>query len=112
MQIIYVKWRDAYLHEGWHGQVAIDRIKGTSVWVVDSLGWLIDQNEDRIIISQSVSNNGSCSEILAIPVEAVVEWQLLAAPDPNVDCQTVEGVIPFDSRLPTLQMDRIFVGNG
>lgn len=26
MQIVYVKWRDAYLNEGWHNEAGIDQI--------------------------------------------------------------------------------------
>lgn len=103
MQIVYVKWRDAYLNEGWHNKAGIDHVKGESVWVVESIGWLIDQNGDRLIICGSTSSNGSCSEILKIPMEAVVEWQLLTPPNPENEGQITEGSTPFDTRLPTLR---------
>lgn len=94
-EIVYIQWRDAYLREGWHSEKDMEEVLRSPVWVVESIGWLIDRNDDRIIICQSVSSNQSYAEILKIPVEAVIDFRILASPETAPE----EAI---DPTLPTL----------
>lgn len=81
MQIVYVQWRDSSGNEGWHNEQGIEKIKSESVWIAYSVGWLVDQTDDRLIICGSMAENGSCGDFLKIPAEAITDLQILTDPE-------------------------------
>ena len=85
MPLVYLRWRDTYSYGGWQSEKEIEEIIKSPDWIVESVGWLIFQNDDRIIICQSTSNYKSNSEILKIPAAAIIDIQFLVDPDRTKD---------------------------
>lgn len=115
MQIVYVQWEDAYLKEGWHNNAEVEDILNDPVWLVESVGWLIDQDENRIIICGSANDKlGSCSEILKIPARAIIDLIILSGPADGDGSNGAGGVFDFDPIDPTLpsihSKNTIFMG--
>ncbi len=62
MNIVFVEWVDSCYDHEWK------RLKDVSdVAFCKSVGLLVKENKDEIVIAQSLSENGNASETIAIP---------------------------------------------
>jgi len=69
-KIIYVKWHDSTSWDYWRKYPLVG---DTELCIVESIGYLVDDNPDRIIIACSISDAGHCDGIIAIPKTAILK---------------------------------------
>ena len=61
MKVVYIEWLDSYGISGWHDYDCLD------VPACKSIGYLLEENKDKVVICQSYSEAGQKYSILAIP---------------------------------------------
>jgi hypothetical protein len=66
--IVEVHWIDSNLKIGWSapGDLKADKIK--------TIGFLVEETEDEVVVSTSTDSNGSFVSPIAIPWECVKEY--------------------------------------
>ena len=69
MKMIYVKWVDSTSWDRWK-KLPLD---DSTLSVIETVGYLIENKKDRIVVAGSVSDMGNADLILAIPKGAIVE---------------------------------------
>ena len=68
---VLIRWTDSEASAGWKRIDDIpDDIKASEI---DSIGYLIKENNESIVISTSVSDNGSVMDPLTIPKCAILK---------------------------------------
>ena len=70
---VYVRWRDAGGSSAW--QV----YEGLNVMPVESIGWVIEDTKDKLVIASSYDNreNRQWADITVIPRECVVSKKVV-----------------------------------
>jgi len=68
---ICIRWRDTSAHPGWYDEMEYQTSIKEPVMVMQSLGWLLHESDDCVVIAQSKSD-GRVGEMLKIPREAIV----------------------------------------
>jgi hypothetical protein len=75
--VIYVKWLDSCVSDGWcHKSDHLETIRKMRV-VIESVGYLIDQGEDFVLISAHRYEGTKFDDShapMAIPKRAILEW--------------------------------------
>ena len=77
--MVMVRWFDTFSYDGW--QDVDDAIAwGGGRYEVKSVGWLIDESEDHILLSGSFSNNDKVCLSIHIPKVNIIkrieiEWK-------------------------------------
>ena len=72
MDIVEVLWRDSCGYSDWHDSGGLYTVKPENV---TSLGYLVKDEDDYIVITSSVSDNQNNQGTLAIPKSAILEIQ-------------------------------------
>ena len=67
MKIIWVRWHDSTEWHGWQSAELCD----TELDVIETVGYLIEEHWDRIVIANSISRSSHLNGILAIPKSAI-----------------------------------------
>lgn len=65
-KVVRVHWRDAANFSGWHSLDEISNLASEQSPLMQTLGWLIFQSDEFILVAQSVGNK-SAADILKIP---------------------------------------------
>lgn len=65
----YVKWFDSAAPKGWVWENEID----ASVVVVESVGWIINEDDESITLSSHRTNHGQSHSPMTIPKVAIAE---------------------------------------
>ena len=50
MKLIYLKWKDACSNSGWFTKEEALKWAKDSIWVVEQVGWLLEENKEYIIL--------------------------------------------------------------
>ena len=67
-----IRWRD---HNSVNGWARRGSYKPTAV-VVDSLGWLLEENDEAVLLAMSVTGESAC-EYLSILKECIIDrWEI------------------------------------
>lgn len=64
-----IEWIDSHGLTGWHGLKDLDH----SFIRITSIGLLVQQDDDKVVITTSVSEAGDVIDVLAIPRVAIVK---------------------------------------
>lgn len=67
MKIIWVRWHDSTEWHGWQSTPLDD----TELVVIETVGYLIAEYWDRIVIAHSISSSSNINGVLAIPKSAI-----------------------------------------
>ena len=67
MRIVKVNWTDSSIQHGWQGD-----INECCVALCDDVGYLVDQDDEKIILARGISNAGFFNSPLAIPKGCVI----------------------------------------
>ena len=72
---VCVEWQDSALEHGW---VSYSREEGQPAKLnCETAGYLMSEDDDRVVIAQSLSANGHAQNLLTIPRGAIVAiWHL------------------------------------
>lgn len=70
-KIVEVTWEDACSAHGW------DREPEGTTYFVKSVGILVRCDKQRVVIAQSIAENGSCAETLSMPARFVSQIRFL-----------------------------------
>jgi len=62
VKIVKVKWIDSSIQHGWQ-----EDINGCCVALCDDVGYLVGEDDEKIILARGVSNAGFFNSPLAIP---------------------------------------------
>lgn len=69
MKAVYVEWRDSAFLSGWRD------VEGFAPCIIRTLGWLVEEEEDFIIVSAHEDGAGTVSCPISIPMESVTLLQ-------------------------------------
>ena len=73
IKIVRIKWNDTTHYQGWHKP---DELDNMSPLIIESVGWLIRENETAIFLAMS-HGEYRIGDILIIPKKMVLErWEL------------------------------------
>lgn len=73
MKPIYIEWLDSHGGEGWVRSEDIDEPK----LLIKTIGWLVKEHKDYVILSTSKNEWNSVISQLAIPKVAIVKRKAL-----------------------------------
>ena len=76
MEVVWIVWKDAC---GDSARVQIDSVKDCSLVTNTNLGWIIHENEERVILAHGVSTGGEI-DYFAIPSNCIVDRIYLSKP--------------------------------
>lgn len=71
--IVLITWRDAV---GTSFRAYLDDLEKIKPYINTNIGWLIDKDDDRIILSHGYSESGEI-DVFIIPVENVVDIKII-----------------------------------
>lgn len=66
-KVIRVHWRDVFSYSGWHSLKEIEEVASAGCPQMQTIGWLIYQSADFILVAQSVGER-TAADILKIPI--------------------------------------------
>jgi hypothetical protein len=69
---IWLRWQDSTALDGWQNVPIPD----TSIIVIETTGYLIEDNDDRFVIAHSVSSANHCTGVIAIPKVAIIKHRI------------------------------------
>ena len=69
LKVIYVRWSDSTSWSHWR-DLPLDE---TDLCVIETIGILIEEHKDRVVIAHSLSNADHCDGVMAIPKGAILE---------------------------------------
>jgi hypothetical protein len=69
---VIVRWRDTTGIPGWHKRAELEEELATPPEVIESTGWLIDENDEWLTLAGSVGRY-TCGDLLKIPRGCIVE---------------------------------------
>ena len=69
---IWLRWQDSTSWDGWQTLPISD----TELIIIETTGYLIEDNEDRFVVAHSVSSANHCCGIIAIPKVAVIKQKV------------------------------------
>ncbi len=61
-----VKWVDSSWHQGW--KTGLETVKVSSC---STIGYVLQDNKDSVVVAMSVSENGNFTEAMCIPKQSV-----------------------------------------
>ena len=82
-KIVYVMWEDSSACEGW---IKKDAFRNKSS-LVETIGYLIERNENSLIIASSQSDTDTLFGVLTIPYKSIIDcyvivkWQMSSIDD-------------------------------
>jgi hypothetical protein len=67
--VVLIEWTDAENGEGWHSELALDDYYQSPLLPVRSVGWLMHENNEWIVIAQSLGEQDPelAGDLLKIP---------------------------------------------
>lgn len=71
-RVVRVHWNDTATYSGWTSLDEIKAIVEDKPVMIETVGWLIHQDEDQILVASSVSKF-KASEIIRIPSSCIVD---------------------------------------
>lgn len=71
-RLVVVVWEDIVAHAGWTGTITESKQEVAPMTCV-SVGWVIEETEDRLLIVDSFTKDHSCGGVTALPKRVVVE---------------------------------------
>lgn len=72
-KLVRIKWHDCVQYSGWH---SLDEVKKVEKWIIESVGWLVDERKKEIVIAMSHCEN-KAADLLVIPKKMILErWEL------------------------------------
>ncbi|MBM3119667.1 MAG: hypothetical protein FJ006_09025 [Chloroflexi bacterium] len=76
---VLVKWMDARIYPGMH---KLDEALSRKMDIFESLGYLVDKNDEATKIAHEITDNGEYRDILLIPSGSVISIQELVTGSP------------------------------
>lgn len=70
-----VKWCDTSFYQGWQSQLELEDLLAKPPIEMESVGWLIHQDERFVMLAVSVSRR-TVGDVLKIPRSAVIEMHV------------------------------------
>lgn len=71
---VHLKWFDHCSYSGWHDIEEIEHPKsGPQLAVIESIGYLVCEDKDKIIISANMGSDDSFGDILVIIKKAIIQ---------------------------------------
>lgn len=67
-----VHWRDTCHVEGWHSAAALEALYIELPPLMQSLGWLVYQDDNQVVLAQSVGEKAA-ADLLKIPRSLIVD---------------------------------------
>lgn len=84
MQIIYIKWEDAFDLVGWRALEDVDEMLIDGAWV-ETVGYLVKETDTHVVVSSSIQKYRMLGP-LCIPRKYVTEIRILSqAEEENED---------------------------
>lgn len=71
--LVLVLWRDA---AGTSFRAYLDDLEKIKPYINTNIGWLVDKNDDRLILAHGYSETGEV-DVFTIPSESVVEIKII-----------------------------------
>lgn len=72
-KIIYISWHDSTEQYGWMNLPLCD----SNFITIETVGYLIEDNKDRVVIAHSVSSADHCDGVLIIPKTAIIKRRFI-----------------------------------
>jgi hypothetical protein len=69
---IWLRWQDS---TGWDGWRTLP-LEDTEIIVIETVGYLIEDREDRYVVAHSISSASHCDGVIAIPKVAVIKQKI------------------------------------
>ena len=79
LKTIYVRWHDSTSWTRWRALPLDD----TELCVIETVGILIEEHKDRVVIAHSVSDADHCDGVLAIPKSAILHRRFIKVEKAN-----------------------------
>lgn len=75
--LVYLQWCDAFEYtDGWLGLEEVRESAKSQDWLVHSVGWLIEDTKQYVLIASAWNQDGSFSGVLKIPTTWVKRRKL------------------------------------
>lgn len=68
-EIKTVKWSDSASYRGWRSEEEVKKLRPLSC---TTIGFLIDETDEFIVLSQTVADDGDLSETIVIPKICII----------------------------------------
>jgi len=69
MKKVYLKWRDSTSWNGWHNLPLTDY----KIVEIETIGFVIKETKNKIVIAHSISSENHVNGILAIPKGVIIK---------------------------------------
>jgi hypothetical protein len=79
MEIVKITWTDAQAYGDWKKLNKLNISKDLILEASTSVGFLVKQFKDRVIICCSINKDGSGSDFLVIPLGSIVKVKILGS---------------------------------
>ncbi len=77
-KIVWVDWMDSFEGNGWRSYYSHPEWNPpASEFIINSVGWLIEEKEEGIVISNSISQIEEVNSPMFIPWGCVQEWGVI-----------------------------------
>jgi len=80
LRIAQVTWKDCESMSGWHDLLTIEDYIQTPLSVMKSVGWLLHDGDDWLILAASVGDKNA-GDLTKIPRAMILDIHILTAPD-------------------------------
>ena len=81
-KIAFVEWRDSAAFPGWHEDIEVEDFISRPLTVMISIGWLICDNDDFVILAQSIDRDQfhgfQAGELIKVPREMVNKIDIIS----------------------------------
>ena len=75
-KLVVVVWEDIVAHAGWTGTISESKDEVCPITCV-SVGWVIEENTERLLIADSFTRDHNCGGVTALPMRVVKEIVVL-----------------------------------
>lgn len=74
LKLIHVQWRDASSHDSWQ---PLSHAQEPKDFLVETVGWLIGENKDAIVLGTGITHNGSTACTWTIPKGMIIKKDVI-----------------------------------
>lgn len=71
MPVVWIEWEDSCSHSGWQDADDACRDHAAGPMICQSVGWLLHQDAQQLVVAQSRNEHGQVADRIAIPRVAV-----------------------------------------
>jgi hypothetical protein len=82
-QLVLIEWNDCESGEGWYSQLAVDEYCQRPLAIMKSIGWLLFENDDWVVVAQSLGEEDPevAGDLLKVPKVMIRKKIIVSLPN-------------------------------